>query len=1160
MPTLFFPERDILRLALASGGVAASVTRAPATAGFDEQGRLWLTTSAWLPKETLIALMKFGAQIVGSSRVSASESISNWLQLIPLEPVPLTAEMFAGPVLFELPGTRLASLAGEIERLGRSPCAFCWRHGLDDETGNDRVLLKSSAPPYFSVLRVLDRNDGAVAFVEQAPRVWIAAGYRHPLADRIQPRDGETLFLHPPRTWEWREDGAFAPIAFAPYEQQAVASPSTVAANSESPIPIPLKLLPDDNDAPAELWLVRDDAFSWLDRFIRSADQDMVKHYSLAMTVSQGQPVAVLRLRSVKESPPILIGLPLGYRPLLKLANLFIPCSRRIAPVPRRDTLRKLLAPDTHRLTWLRPLEDGKFQTESVPLAAFHPLKDWVEYRIDEARRCGETWRQGAFLTFEHFQIGQEANAELKAEEVTVSTKPTPLAVRETEHSAPAEPTKRGWLARIFNKLAGSGDKKEDELPLALGEAPPVPEDPALAAQRLPQERSLTPPAKFNTAIERTKTLKKRFLDVLARLTPKDRLELWPELATAFAQSNNAAESAVCWLNALWEQVDLSPTWAWNWLRAEAAGARWNPQKIDLHEWLAAPTNQVQAKGRARAIAAYVVWAVRQQPHPPDFLTNLNELHRYLDHHEELLPVRAVWLARSALLRMTRGDVLSLARTRDRLFERLLREGLSLDLDAPAFVRFAESDDADRLDAVGGWLVEKRKPIAEWIAHLGPAKSDGEVDRVALEPFGLQAEVRCTCAYADLMLAWGLARLAEKNESARLRDEAWRNLDDADPIHSFLKTAFDFRIGQAREGKRAGGSLPPELLACLERMPADDRYHVDRFRQHSKILDPTERINAFWASTFRHYRHWDKVRKQLIDLPGLESAALNERVRRLLATAADALPAILLDVLDLAPRLDRDLAEKALEEVPRGLDLLAGTPTMQLSLLDKGLKTAESFDRPTIVQPLAERFIQYVEKQRGLPASTMLEGLTSQTFRCFRRLGMKNEAYDVLGRVHYLLTAGEEIPAARKRRAKDWPNLMRTLLPVAAAYYYAGQEELGFKILDPISEDLYRYPMSLAERTALAFTYAATLGHVPVRIARGRFGDLFQFLKKITINGWNTHYTLQPLKLIDTAILAIVSEDFMIGPKVRGWLDDEEFLVRQRIHKELKELMAEEGV
>ena len=106
---------------------------------------------------------------------------------------------------------------------------------------------------------------------------------------------------------------------------------------------------------------------------------------------------------------------------------------------------------------------------------------------------------------------------------------------------------------------------------------------------------------------------------------------------------------------------------------------------------------------------------------------------------------------------------------------------------------------------------------------------------------------------------------------------------------------------------------------------------------------------------------------------------------------------------------------------------------------------------------------------------------------------------------------------------------MRTLLPVAAAYYYAGQEELGFKILDPISEDLYRYPMSLAERTALAFTYAATLGHVPVRIARGRFGDLFQFLKKITINGWNTHYTLQPLKLIDTAILAIVSEDLLHG-------------------------------
>jgi len=39
-------------------------------------------------------------------------------------------------------------------------------------------------------------------------------------------------------------------------------------------------------------------------------------------------------------------------------------------------------------------------------------------------------------------------------------------------------------------------------------------------------------------------------------------------------------------------------------------------------------------------------------------------------------------------------------------------------------------------------------------------------------------------------------------------------------------------------------------------------------------------------------------------------------------------------------------------------------------------------------------------------------------------------------------------------------------------------------------------------------------------------------------------------------VLAVVSDDFTMGSQARRWLDDDEFLVRRRIHRDLKTIMA----
>jgi cellulose synthase operon protein C len=1155
MPALFFPERDTLRQVLTGGGIPSTVSAAPARAGFDDQGRLWLSTSAWLSRETLVVLTRYGVRVQGAGGAPASEAVTCWHELVPLEAVLPTPEQFAGPVLFEAPGAAFTALAGEIERLGAHSYSYHWSQDLDGDAADDRVLIKTTAPPFVTLLHVLDestRSNNVSAFVEQAPGIWVAAGYRLPLAALIQRPAGKLLFVRPPRRWEWRPDRTFsAPVSLNNPDNKATANEITAAPGTASlQVPIQLRLLPALDDAPAEMWLVRDDAEAWLEQFVRSSEDRFLSRFSFAMTDGEGPPCLVLRLRGGKEPAPVLVGVPRGYRTMLKLPNLWAPCGFRLVPTPRRDSLRTLLAPDPKRITWLRPLVGGSFQTESLPVTAFQPLKEWVNYIVEQPCLHAESWSPSSDWEFERFAVQAPR---LESERAGGAKQPAP-----NEPAKPVKPAaarKRGLITRALGLFKGSRADEKPSAQTPAAQRPVIPGETSQTNSRLPRDGSFAATTRSQKARERINSLKSTFLQGLTK-SAADRHSFWPEFADAFAEANDPAEAAICRLNALWDQEKPEPNGVRDWLLAEASQAGWSVLDIRIGDWL----NEEPRPPRIRAVAAYAVWATLQEPLPATFTQHLPAVQSYLEANENELPLRAAWLARTALARLTRGDVLALAQTRDRLLSRLHRDGQSLDLDMPAFIRFGESNDADRLDLVRKWLIDKQRLIHQWIERLGP---DSAASGTSIGPFGLEAEVRGTQGYADLMLAWALARLGEKIEGARLRDRAWLTLGDTDAIHTWLKLAFDFRIRQAREGRTSGGALPNELLSRLEAMPDYDRYRVDRLRQHSRILDSTEHINAFWASTLRHYRHWDEWRKKLIDLPSLAPAPLNDCVKQLLAKSAaenKVLPVVMFYLLDVGGRLDRDLGEQVLQRVPTALDLLSETSAMRLRLLEKSLLFAASFDRPSAVQPLVQRFVGFVERQRGLPASERLEGLTSQTFRCLRRLGLKREAYDILGQVHVYLTGGQDIPEVKKRRPDDWPGLMRTLLHIASAYNYCGQEDLGFRIIDPISKDLFDGSMSTTERTALALTYASVLGNLKVPVALGRFTELFQRLKEISVNGWNSHYTRQPLELIDTVLLAIVSDDFTLGPAIRGWLDDDEYLVRQRIHKDLQELMRQQGV
>jgi cellulose synthase operon protein C len=58
----------------------------------------------------------------------------------------------------------------------------------------------------------------------------------------------------------------------------------------------------------------------------------------------------------------------------------------------------------------------------------------------------------------------------------------------------------------------------------------------------------------------------------------------------------------------------------------------------------------------------------------------------------------------------------------------------------------------------------------------------------------------------------------------------------------------------------------------------------------------------------------------------------------------------------------------------------------------------------------------------------------------------------------------------------------------------------------------------------------------------------------------STHYSRLHLNIVEDVVLAVVSEDFTRGTALRRWLDDDEYLVRRRIHRDTRVALSHSGL
>lgn len=1128
---LRFPSLEAFTLSLTAGVIPAEESVRPVQAAVGNAGELFVVRAEGLSAP----LRNLGVKIAEPGDV-ALEAFDTWLQLVPLVrqsgPLETTDKTV---VLFDIEQEgQLAEIVGEVLRLGNDRQSF---RQLASE-GQRRTLLRVVGPPYYALLRAIEHENvtdkpsragkdanptGSYcrAYYEQRPRVWVQLGYQHPLAARLQPPPGKWMLLRPPRQWQAIDEAPFQDV----YSVAEFKFPELQSAWRDEPLgtrfSVPLRLTSSSSTEPAELWVLREEPWQQVEQLVSSSDNELIARLAFAVADVEGHPLVVLRARPSKLAPPVLVLRGSACRSYLKLPNLFVPVSQRLYPPLRRDAVARLLAGDINQIVWLDPGPSGAFTPRSLPDAAFRPLTQWVDYVLDSAHEPLAAWKAAHRFDFESFVCADE-----------VAERPKPPPKQRTE---PSDTTKPSTQTSTTLK--------------------PTAEEPVLA-ELVEAQRKLEMLAEVPQPGElqrRLTELERQFLELTTPLDNPQRRGLWREMARLSGCLERPLDATLGWSQFGWD-VSLSSGELQSWLQDLRDDPRNFPKSKELHQL--ADDSQPQRITASR-LAVQILNAAQLAQPPAVILDQLELVARALQQQEVVLPVRLTWLAWVALARLAHRDALLLARARDRILERLFQDGLSPERDVPGFLRSGGGHNHERQVVLKNHLASLREQVAEWIQ----------------EPPGYPARTR---VYADLLFAYGFTSLGEVAEGERIVVWARQQLGTRDALHQWTLKAYEYRIEQIARGLRQA-SLSPELLKKLEGWDRTERYKADQVRKHSRVIEPFERIDPFRRWHRRYASDFDRDLALLFD--ERDHGQLAGKLRELLSTPPmeGRTPAgrlrILTAALELSPRLGAEFGAGLLGRVLPAWDAADDTVERAM-LLEKGLHIAAHFDQREAVQAFVERFESSLpdivssylslqsdfspERQGKLMA---IESLFNQSLRGFRKLGLRDEIGRIFGRIVELVQQHEQRPRPAKAKApakRDDPTrAAKLLLSVAAGWFHFGQAEQAQPVIEDVRRKLFASDLPVLAKASLACAYVSAVGQAPLEIAWPLLEELFA---KRNLDGvrdnfvTNSHFSLSQLDIVEATVLTLVSDVFVLSREAQAWLEEDEFLVRRKIHRDVREM------
>jgi cellulose synthase operon protein C len=1137
-----FPDLETLRIALVSGMTPLEVAQQPAEVSFDGSGRPSVKPHSMPPKSMQNALKRLGVKSA-KTHVGEPLTVASWPEILPLVKGPGTPELApTTPVLFEIPADRLAEFATEMIRLGNDRQSYRYV----GDAAESRLLLRVIGPPYFTLLRALDHwHAGVVAYVERAPRVWVEIGHSHPLTASLKVPDGQLLLLRPPRTWTAIDDGPFHDIYEVLDFRLPQAAVEYAEGKLEGKLVVPLRLTAGNAADAPEMWALKDNAVEVFDAFVRDADERLTSRLIFAVAEnSAAGPTIILRTRQLlRLAPPSLeLAGAMGFTRYRKLNNLYVPAGTRLQPTLRRDAVRRMLADDDARIVWLTPLGDGRFVPESLPDEAFRPLHDWVDYVIDREREALQNWLQASSFDFESFICPGELP---------------------DDAASPGNPPKS---RKAPEKETGPDDESAPLPPKPAPKRAPAPKDEeAYAAPAIE--------AKPDELKRQREELEKEFLEFDGPIEAPRRIALWPQLARVNGALDDGGEAAICWLNGLWERDDLPADWLAEWLRAEGPTAPLELTAAGLDRDLA---NETPTTGHLRRFAARLLYACSRNAVSPALQKRLPEVRRYLERHEGMLGVRAVWMAWRSLARVA-GDVLGLARVRDRLIERLFKNGLRRQYDVPVFIHFAGQGDSGRLRRLQEHLLRFRAEVQAWLIRQQDKLSDDD----------LHKPLASTGLFADLLFSFGLAKLGEERTRTELTTTVLAKLRAAksksatrNQATQFLAQAFEFRIQQAAAGKESG-PLPPDLLNQLDDLKPGELYTVSRMRQRLHVLEPHEKSDPyvqFKSTTLNNEFIRELANLQLI----VDPKKLSSEIRRMLNAKKDGKErlAVLCEVVPYTVRVGREFAFEVLAHVLPALKLSSQSGksgpsfaeiSSQAILVDVAAPVAANYDATEFVQQI---LTQFVANMRLLDEGEVIASINyafGRWPRALRRCGLKNQLASVLEDLTHVLFRNRSLDELRheyRREAKRkyWVEMLCSLLNLSECWMQFGGPARALPYIEEartyLTENQSRPATNPILYVRLECAYVRALAQTnDLDLMTERMTELLQRSDQIAnTQGLDESGSWLHLAIVESIVLALVSDDFVLGETARRWLDDDEYLVRRRIHGDMKKLLAESGL
>ena len=515
------------------------------------------------------------------------------------------------------------------------------------------------------------------------------------------------------------------------------------------------------------------------------------------------------------------------------------------------------------------------------------------------------------------------------------------------------------------------------------------------------------------------------------------------------------------------------------------------------------------------------------------------------------------------MARLSEGDVLSAARARDRLLERLFNNnGLRPEQDLPDFLRSSGLPTHRRFHAIREWMLELHRKAVRWCGEVSPQQT----------PVSKQA----TPAYVDLFFAFGFELLGETEQSTNLITQALRALQTvpkSQEAHQAVSRALCYRIEQIRQKKPREEKtflqlleIPESVLQDQDKNGTTQRYYVERSRSSFRILEPHRRIDPY-RRYLAHNNEIDQELNVISDLSDREE--IDKRLRSLLTQSksdkepVSARARILKTALDKAPLIHEEFAVEMLLLTIKTYDQLAGnfsttTIEQQSYLLERGLFLAAHFDRREIVEQLVIRFQRLI---RSLEASREgmkhLAEVVGQCLGGLRKLGMRDRIDVLLQEMALTILEGNEIEDLDFLQRNEGIEELTALLHVAGGWLHYGQTKQAETIINQARKVLFHPKLSAIKLGNLARVYARTVGQLSPELAQERLEEIFARIKTIKDSRTpNSFYGYVQLIIVESIVLGIVNEETQIGSDAQRWLDEDEFLVRRRIHQELRELMG----